>query len=96
MPAYFVALDYAIVDQEGLDAIVSNIADVVVAHGGSYVVRGAPTESLGSGTTPVAVTISKFDSADDIRAMLASDAMIELRNRRREVTECTTFIVEGA
>lgn len=96
MPAYFVALDHAIHDQESLNRVASSIADVVNAHGGSYVVRGAPTEQLGPDTAPVAVTISQFDSADDIRAMLASEAMIELRGRRREVTECTTFIVEGA
>ena len=95
MAVYFVILDSEINDPEGLESISDSLAEMVRAHGGRYLARGAPTEAKGGELALKRMAVVEFESMDQVTALFEVDAFVELREQRSRTADTSAFIVEG-
>jgi len=70
-------------------------ADSIARHGGRYVVRGGPIETLEGGWTPDAIVVVAFDTADQARAWYASPEYAEALKVRQAALARRLILVEG-
>jgi len=95
MPAYVIASVTDARDAEKLAEYRRGNTDVVAAHGGRFLVRGGPHESLEGDWDPVRLVIMEFPDADAARAWYGSDGYAPLRELRQSASDTDIVLVEG-
>ncbi|WP_419856327.1 DUF1330 domain-containing protein [Candidatus Poriferisodalis sp.] len=95
MAAYMIVVDSEVHDREQADSLSLRIAELIEARGGKYLIRGTPTLSLGPGAPPASITVSEFETLEDLKAAFGQDDVIKLRLERRASVESVAFMVEG-
>jgi uncharacterized protein (DUF1330 family) len=95
MPAYVIASVTDARDAEKLAEYRRGNTDVVAAHGGRFLVRGGPHESLEGDWDPVRLVIMEFPDADAARAWYESDDYAPLRELRQSASDTDIVVVEG-
>ena len=94
MTAYVIS-DVETRDPEAMARYRTLAAESIARHGGRYVVRGGPIESLEGGWSPEAIVIVAFDTADQARAWYASPEYAEALKLRRTALARRLILVEG-
>jgi uncharacterized protein (DUF1330 family) len=94
MAAYVIS-DVETRDPEAMARYRVLAADSIARHGGRYLVRGGPIESLEGGWTPQAIVVVEFDSADQARAWYASPEYAEALKERGAALARRLILVEG-
>ena len=69
--------------------------EAVAAHGGRFLVRGGPHETLEGGWDPLRVVVIEFPDRNAARAWYDSDEYAPLRELRQSVSETDLVLVEG-
>lgn len=95
MAAVVVVLDYEIHDQQLYESVTARIAELVEAHGGKYLARGAPAGSRGPGEIPAAVTVMELGSVEDVDALNGQRAMADLVEQRRKAANSVRLTIPG-
>jgi uncharacterized protein (DUF1330 family) len=95
MPAYVIASVTDARDAEKLAEYRRGNTDVVAAHGGRFIVRGGPHETLEGDWDPVRLVIMEFPDADAARAWYGSDGYAPLRELRQSASDTDIVLVEG-
>ena len=94
MAAYVIS-DVETRDPQGMTRYRTLAADSIAHHGGRYVVRGGPVETLEGGWTPEAIVVVEFDSADQARAWYASPEYAEALTVSQTALARRLILVEG-
>lgn len=95
MPAYVIAFVTDSRDADQLAEYRRRNTDVVAAHGGRFLARGGPHETLEGGSDPVRVVVMEFPDAATARAWYGSDDYAPLRELRQSASDTDIVLVEG-
>jgi uncharacterized protein (DUF1330 family) len=95
MPAYVIAAVTDARDPDKLAEYRRRNTDVVAAHGGRFVVRGGPHETLEGDWSPVRLVIIEFPDADAARGWYESDDYAPLRALRQSASDTDIVLVDG-
>ena len=95
MPAYVIASVTDARDAEKLAEYRRGNTDVVAAHGGRFLARGGPHETLEGDWDPVRVVIMEFPDSAAARAWYGSDGYAPLRELRQRASDTDIVLVEG-
>jgi uncharacterized protein (DUF1330 family) len=95
MPAYVIASVSDAWDQEKLAEYRERNTDVVAAHGGRFIARGGPHETLEGDWAPKRLVIMEFPSLEAARGWYESDDYAELRKLRQAASVTDIVVVEG-
>jgi uncharacterized protein (DUF1330 family) len=95
MPAYVIASVSKAWDADKLAEYRERNTDVVAAHGGRFVVRGGPHETLEGDWEPVRLVVMEFPDRDAARAWYESDDYRVLRELRQSASDTDIVVVEG-
>jgi uncharacterized protein (DUF1330 family) len=96
MPAYVIAAVNDAWDQEKLAEYRDRNTGVVTAHGGRFVARGGPHETLEGDWAPKRLVIIEFPDTDAARGWYESDEYAALRELRQAASDTDIVVVEGA
>ena len=69
--------------------------DAVARHGGRFIVRGGPHETLEGKWAPVRLVIMEFPDMDAARAWYESDEYAPLRELRQSASDTDIVVVSG-
>jgi uncharacterized protein (DUF1330 family) len=95
MPAYVIVAVTEARDQDALLEYRRRNTDVVAAHGGRFVVRGGPHETLEGEWNPVRLVVIEFPDAETARRWYHSDDYAPLRELRQAASDTDIVLVEG-
>ena len=95
MPAYVIASVSEARDAEKLAEYRRGNTDAVAAHGGRFLARGGPHETLEGDWRPVRLVIMEFPDMDAARAWYGSDAYAPLRELRQSASDTDIVLVDG-
>ena len=95
MPAYVIASVTEARDQEKLAEYRERNTDAVARHGGRFIVRGGPHETLEGDWAPVRLVIMEFPDMDAARGWYASDEYAPLRELRQSASDTDIVLVSG-
>jgi uncharacterized protein (DUF1330 family) len=94
MPAY-VVVEIEVEDPVRYERYKQLAASSVAAHGGRYVVRGGPVETLEGDWRPPRFVILEFPSSERARAWWASPEYAEAKALRQAIARSQMILVEG-
>ena len=94
MTAYVIS-DVETRDADAMARYRTLAADSIARHGGRYVVRGGPVQTLEGGWTPQAIVVVAFDTADQARAWYASPEYAEALKLSQTALARRLILVEG-
>ena len=96
MPAAYLIVESQITDPEAFKRYMAAAPEAVKAFGGEYLVRGGRMQVLEGDWQPPRLTVLRFASFDEARAMYDSPAYVKARSLRMGVTACFNMVlVEG-
>ena len=95
MPAYVIASVSKAWDADKLAEYRDRNTDVVAAHGGRFVVRGGPHETLEGDWDPVRLVVMEFPDIGAARGWYESDDYQALRELRQSASDTDIVVVEG-
>jgi uncharacterized protein (DUF1330 family) len=84
-----------ITDQETFNEYISLVVPQNHAHGGRYIVRGAPHENLEGEWDPVRLIIFEFPSTDDIHRFYESEEYQPLIAMRKRCANSILTVIDG-
>ncbi len=93
--AAYVIVEIETTDQLGMKAYREAAAPTVAVHGGRYLVRGGPVQTLEGGWNPERLAVLEFDSVERARAWWDSAEYREPKLLRRAAGKTKMIIVEG-
>jgi uncharacterized protein (DUF1330 family) len=94
MAAYIIA-DITVTDREGFEKYRQAVPAVIAAHGGRYVVRGAPRTLLEGDPAPSRLVILEFPDMARLQAFWSSPDYAPLKTLRQNSSTCRIEAVEG-
>lgn len=94
MTAYVIA-EVDVTDPETYKVYTALTPASIARHGGRFLVRGGPCETL-EGDSPKRIVVVEFDSVEAARRWYDSPDYTEARAIRERAAESRLFIVEGA
>ena len=94
MPAYII-VDVVVKDAATYEEYRKRVPPSIEAYGGSFVVRGGPSETLEGDWKPERVVILKFDSVERAKEWWASEEYSEPRAMRWSASTANMIVVEG-
>jgi uncharacterized protein (DUF1330 family) len=94
MAAYIIA-DITVTDREGFEEYRRAVPAVIAAHGGRYVVRGAPRTLLEGSPASSRLVILEFPDMERLRAFWSSPDYAPLKALRMSSSTCRIEAVEG-
>ena len=94
MPAY-VIVEMDIVDPVGYEEYKKLAGATVEKHGGRYIVRGGPVETLEGDWNPKRIVILEFESMQRAKEWLNCEEYHEPRKMRHRTAKTKMILVEG-
>ncbi len=94
MPAY-VIVEIDIVDPVGYEEYKKLAGATVEKHGGRYIVRGGPVETLEGDWNPKRIVILEFESMQRAKEWLNCEEYHEPRKMRHRTAKTKMILVEG-
>ncbi|HKK53399.1 MAG TPA: DUF1330 domain-containing protein [Myxococcota bacterium] len=96
MKAY-VIVDITITEREGFTTYVGQITDLIVRHGGRYLVRGPNPEVILAGSVPVPelLVVVEFPSMENARAFIDARQELGLADLFAGSTDSRILLAEG-
>ena len=94
MPAY-VIVEIDIVDPVGYEEYKKLAGATVEKHGGRYIVRGGPVETLEGDWNPKRIVILEFQSMQRAKEWLNCEEYREPRKMRHRTAKTKMILVEG-
>jgi uncharacterized protein (DUF1330 family) len=94
MPAY-VIVEIDIVDPVGYEEYKKLAGATVEKHGGRYIVRGGPVETLEGDWNPKRIVILEFESMQRAKEWLNCEEYREPRKMRHRTAKTKMILVEG-
>ena len=96
MPAAYLIVESKITDPETFKNYMAAAPEVVKAFGGEYLVRGGRMQVLEGDWQPPRLTVLRYPSFDQAKAMYDSPAYTRARSLRQGATSCFNMVlVEG-
>jgi uncharacterized protein (DUF1330 family) len=96
MPVAYLVVESNISDPEKFKQYMAAAPEVVKAFGGDYLVRGGRLQVLEGDWQPPRLTVLRFPSFEQARAMYDSPAYSHARSLRQGATACFNMVlVEG-
>jgi len=95
MAAYLIA-DNEVTDPALFAEFARDIASVVEAHGGKYLVRGGISRVVRGDWTPQRLVIIEFESVEKAEAHVNSSEYQELAQIRSKCSNSSVFIVDAS
>ena len=94
MPAYIVA-EIEVQDPQTFEEYRRLAAASIAVHGGRYVVRGGPVETLEGSWTPQRIVILEFPSTEHARSWWNSADYREAKALRQTCSHAEFLLVQG-
>ena len=91
----FIIADITVTDREGFEKYRQAVPAVIAAHGGRYVVRGAPRMLLEGDPAPSRLVILEFPDMARLQAFWSSADYAPLKTLRQNSSTCRIEAVEG-
>ena len=82
-------------DKQMYNEYVNCIQDIVLKHGGQYLVRGGNVTTIGGDWNPERVIVIKFDNLMAVKNCFSSDEYKKVAHLRENSTTSRSIIVEG-
>ena len=96
MPTTYLIVESRITDPEAFKRYMAVAPEAVRAFNGEYLVRGGRIEVLEGDWQPPRLTVIRFASSEQARAMYDSPAYVQARAMRAGTTSCFNMVlVEG-
>ena len=96
MPVAYLVVESSVTDAETFKRYMAAAPEVVRAFGGEYLVRGGRMTVLEGDWQPPRMTVLRFPSFEQAKAMYDSPAYAEARALRQGATACFNMVlVEG-
>jgi uncharacterized protein (DUF1330 family) len=95
LPAFLIIEIVAVQDPDLYAKYRDSVSPNLDAGGGTYLVRGRPTEILEGDWRPNRIVVVRFDSADKAREWWNSSEYAELKAMRQGSTRTNMILVEG-
>jgi len=96
MPSTYLIVESHVTDPETFKRYMAAAPDAVKAFGGEYLVRGGRMAVLEGDWQPPRLTVLRFPSFEQARAMYDSPAYVHARGLRQGATACFNMVlVEG-
>ena len=96
MPSAYLIVESRITDPEVFKRYAAAAPEAVRAFGGEYLVRGGRIDVLEGDWQPPRLTVVRFASFEQARAMYDSPAYVQARSLRAGTTSCFNMVlVEG-
>jgi uncharacterized protein (DUF1330 family) len=96
MPASYIVVESQITDPEAFKAYMAAAPEIVKSFGGEYLVRGGRMQVLEGDWQPPRLTVLRYASFEQARAMYDSPAYVHARSLRAGTTACFNMVlVEG-
>ncbi|HLL17505.1 MAG TPA: DUF1330 domain-containing protein [Rubrivivax sp.] len=96
MPAAYLIVESRITDADTFKRYMAAAPEVVKAFGGDYLVRGGRMEVLEGDWQPPRLTVLRYPSFEQAKAMYDSPAYTHARSLREGATACFNMVlVEG-
>jgi uncharacterized protein (DUF1330 family) len=94
MPVYMI-IEIEIRDEKLYAEYVERVREVVVKHGGRYLVRGGQVTPLSGNWNPERIIIIEFETIEHLRRCFGSEEYRELAPLREKSTLGRSIVVEG-
>jgi uncharacterized protein (DUF1330 family) len=94
MPAYIIAL-ITVTDAEKYEAYKALAPAAIAAHGGRYLVRGGPVQTLEGEPERRRIAVLEFPSVEAAKAFYRSAEYEAAREKRRGAAQAQLILVEG-
>ncbi len=95
MAAYLI-VDIEVTDTEAYQGYVTQVPPLVARHGGTYLVRGGPHETLEGDWSPHRMVVLQFPDADAARAFVNDPDYAPVKAIRHRASNSKMVLVEGA
>ena len=96
MPAAYLIVESNVTDPEGFKRYMAAAPEAVKAFAGEYLVRGGRIEVLEGDWQPPRMTVLRYPSFEQAKAMYDSPAYVHARSLRAGTTACFNMVlVEG-
>lgn len=96
MPVAYLIVESNITDPEAFKQYMAAAPEIVKAFGGDYLVRGGRIEVLEGDWRPPRLTVLRYPSFEQAKAMYDSPAYTHARSLRQGATACFNMVlVEG-
>ena len=96
MPAAYLIVESNVTDPEGFKRYMAAAPEAVKAFAGEYLVRGGRIEVLEGDWHPPRMTVLRYPSFEQAKAMYDSPAYVHARSLREGTTACFNMVlVEG-
>ena len=96
MPAAYLIVESNVTDPEGFKRYMAAAPEAVKAFAGEYLVRGGRIEVLEGDWQPPRMTVLRYPSFEQAKAMYNSPAYVHARSLRAGTTACFNMVlVEG-
>ena len=96
MPAAYLIVESNVTDPEGFKRYMAAAPEAVEAFAGEYLVRGGRIEVLEGDWQPPRMTVLRYPSFEQAKAMYDSPAYVHARSLRAGTTACFNMVlVEG-
>ena len=96
MPAAYMIVESQITDAEAFKRYMAAAPEVAKAFGGEYLVRGGRMQVLEGDWQPPRLTVLRYPSFEQAKAMYDSPAYVQARSLRHGTTACFNMVlVEG-
>jgi len=94
VPVYMIT-EIDIKDEKLYAEYVKSVREVVVKHGGRYLVRGGQVTPLSGNWNPERITIIEFETIEHLRRCFGSEEYRELAPLKEKSTLGRSIVVEG-
>ena len=94
MPVYLI-IEIKTINPEIYSEYVARVSDIVVTHGGRYLVRGGKITPMLGDWHPERIILIEFDSIEQLQECFSSADYLELAPLRERSTTSRAIIVDG-
>ncbi len=95
MATAYVVVDNDVLEPEAYREYLDRITPTVPAYGGRYVIRAGRVHLTDSDWYPERLVVIAFDSVEQARAWVESDAMVPVHALRRRSARSKLIVIEG-
>ena len=93
MPAAYMIVESQITDPEAFKRYLAAAPEVAKAFGGEYLVRGGRIQVLEGDWQPPRLTVLRYPSFEQAKAMYDSPGYVQARSLRHGATACFNMVV---
>ena len=93
--AAYIIVEIEITDPAGFEEYRKQVPPTIEQHGGKYIVRGGPCETLEGDWKPKRIVVLQFDNMERAKAWHSSREYAEPRKLRHRTAKTRMILVEG-